>query len=139
MRYAAIAVVACLAGCSLAPGDPRECTASSQCGSDDVCAQGGECTSKASVREVTVMWTIAGVTASTDTCSSHPNLALKFEGNDIGDRIEFSPVPCVEGLFHISQLPKRYVQVELQPENGFSGANNVLPINASSKVQFNLE
>jgi hypothetical protein len=139
MRYGAIALVACLAGCSLASGDPRECTANSQCGSDDVCAQGGECTAKANVREVTVMWTIAGAAASTATCAAHPSLVLKFEGADFGDRIEFSPVPCVEGLFHITQLPKRYLQVELEPEVGLSSGGNVLPIDVSSKVQFNLE
>lgn len=139
MRHAAIALVACLAGCSLASGDPRECTSNSQCGSDDICAQGGECTAKANVRDVTVMWTVAGASASADTCAAHPSLVLKFEGADFGDRIEFSPVPCVEGLFHITQLPKRYQQVELQPESGMLGSGGVLPIDASSKVQFNLE
>ena len=136
MRYAAYALVACLTGCSLTPGGTGgECVSDSQCG-DDVCARGGECTSRTNVRDVMVKWTIGGGSADAATCSSHPDLFLQFDGPDYGDTIRFTPVTCVQGLFNVDKLPKRYQQVELGDE-GATG--NVVPIDAkTAQAQFDL-
>lgn len=113
MRYAAFVLMACLAGCSLTPsGTGGECVSDSQCG-DDICALGGECTSRTNVRDVMVRWTVNGIAADTAGCNSHPDLFLQFDGPDYGDTIRFAPVPCVAGLFNAVKLPKRYAQVEL--------------------------
>jgi hypothetical protein len=136
MRYAAYALMACLAGCSLTPGGTGgECVSDSQCG-DDICARGGECTGRTSVRDVMVRWTVNGVAAGTTACNSHPDLFLQFDGPDYGDTIRFAPVPCVAGLFNIDKLPKRYAQVEL----GIDGATgSVVRIDArTAQAQFDL-
>jgi len=136
MRYAAYVLMACLAGCSLTSGGTGgECVSDSQCG-DDVCARGGECTARTNVRDVMVKWTVGGVPADATTCSSHPDLFLQFDGPDYGDTIRFAPVTCVQGLFNIDKLPKRYQQVELGDE-GSTG--NVLSIDAkTAQAQFDL-
>lgn len=136
MRYLALAVMACLAGCSLVPGTPRgECVSDSQCG-DDVCARGGECTARANVRAVMVKWTIEGAAADATTCASHPNLFLQFDGADYGDTLRFEPVTCRQGSFFVDVLPRRYQQVELGIEGA---AGNVVAIDAgTAQAQFDL-
>lgn len=135
MRYAGLALMACLAGCSLTPGTGGECVNDSQCG-DDVCARGGECLARSSVRSVMVKWTVDGSAASTSTCSAHPDLYLQFDGTDYGDTLRFAPVVCNQGSFFVDKLPKRYQQVEL----GIDGSTgSVLAIDAkTAQAQFDL-
>lgn len=135
MRYAACALMACLAGCSLTSSSGGECVNDSQCG-DDVCARGGECTARASVRSVMVRWTVSGAAASATACTAHPDLFLQFDGADYGDTVRFAPVVCSQGQFPVDKLPKRYQQVEL----GIEGATgNVVPIDANTaQAQFDL-
>lgn len=134
MRYAALALMACLAGCSLTSGSGGECVNDSQCG-DEVCTRGGECMARSSVHSVLVKWTVDGEAASATSCSAHPDLYLQFHGSDYGDTLRFEPVVCSQGQFFVDKLPKRYLQVEL----GVAGGNgNVLPIDAASQAQFDL-
>src|SRR5262245_21438049 len=106
MRFAALALTAGLAGCSLAGGSGGECQSDSQCG-DDVCSRSGECLARSMVREVTVKWTVNGTPASLSSCAAHPDLFLQFDGADYGDTLRFAPVPCREGSFFADKLPKR--------------------------------
>jgi hypothetical protein len=137
MRFAALALMACLAGCSLTPGSGGECNSDSQCG-DDVCARTGECLPRASVRRVTVHWTVNGVAAAATSCATHPDLYLQFDGADYGDTFRFAPVPCSEGQFFIDKLPSRYLQVELGVQ-GSAGARDVSSIDtATAQAQLDL-
>jgi hypothetical protein len=135
MRFAPLALAACLWGCSLTPSSGGECHSDSQCG-DDVCARSGECLAKSSVREVTIRWTVNSGAANATSCSTHPKLYLQFDGTDYGDTLRFAPVTCSAGSFHVDRLPKRYVQVEL----GFEGSTgDVSPVDATTaQVQFDL-
>jgi hypothetical protein len=135
MRYAAIALMACLAGCSLVTSTGGECVNDSQCG-DDVCARGGECMARSNVRSVMVRWTVDGVPATSTTCTSHPDLFLQFDGTDYGDTLRFTPVVCRQGSFFVDKLPKRYQQVELGVEGSHG---NVLSIDtATAQTSFDL-
>ena len=136
MRIAALALMAGLAGCSLTPsGSGSECQSDSQCG-DDVCARSGECLARSNVREVTIKWTVNGVTADVSSCSAHPDLYLQFDGADYGDTLRFAPVSCRQGSFFVDKLPKRYAQVELGSEGG---AGDVSSIDAATaQAQFDL-
>ena len=135
MRFAALALAACLGGCSLTAGSGSECHTDYQCG-DDVCARGGECLPRASIHEVTVKWTVNSTAPDAVSCTAHPKLYLQFDGADYGDTLRFAPVTCREGSFHVDRLPKRYVQVEL----GFEGSTgDVSSIDAATtQVQFDL-
>jgi hypothetical protein len=125
MRFAALALTAGLAGCSLATGGSGgECQSDSQCG-DDVCARSGECLARSMVREVTVRWTVNGAPASSSSCAAHPDLFLQFDGADYGDTLRFAPVACREGSFFVDKLPKRYVQVELGSEGGAGDVSSI--------------
>lgn len=135
MRFAGLALMACLAGCSLTSGTGGECVNDSQCG-DDVCTRGGECLARASVRSVTVSWKVDGAPASVTTCDAHRDLYLQFNGKDYGDTLRFEPVACSQGSFPVDKLPKRYQQVELGIQGG---AGTVLAIDpATPQVQFDL-
>lgn len=135
MRYAALALMACLAGCSLTSSSGAECVNDSQCG-DEVCARTGECMARSSVRSVVVRWTVDGVSASATSCGAHPDLFVRFDGTDYGDTLKFAPVPCSEGQFPVDTLPRRYHQVELGVEGS---AGNVAPIDgATGQATFDL-
>jgi hypothetical protein len=137
MRYAALALVACLGGCSLTgTGSGSECSIDSQCG-DDLCARSGECLARSSVRGVTVKWTVSGIAADASTCAAHPDLYLQFDGPDYGDVLRFAPVPCNVGKFFIDKLPRRFLQVELGIE-GSAGTGDRSRIDASAQVQIDL-
>jgi hypothetical protein len=135
MRYGALALMACLAGCSLTSSSGGgECVSDSQCG-DEVCARGGECTARANVRSVMVRWTVEGAAASVTSCSAHPDLFVRFDGTDYGDTLKFAPVACLEGQFPVDLLPKRYHKVEL----GVDGSTgNVVSIDATGQATFDL-
>jgi hypothetical protein len=135
MRFAVLALAACLGGCSLTAGSGSECHSDSQCG-DDVCARSGECLARSSIHEVTIKWTINSAAADAVSCEAHPNLYLKFDGTDYGDTLRFAPVICRQGSYRVDLLPKRYVQVQL----GFEGSTgDVTSIDATTaQVQFDL-
>jgi hypothetical protein len=133
MRYAGLALMACLAGCSLTP-DPRgECVNDSQCG-DDVCTRGGECVARSSVRSVMVKWTIDGAAASLATCDTHRDLYLQFNGTDYGDTLRFEPVVCSQGSFFVDKLAKRYQQVELGIQGGTGTVQTIDPVTAQARI-----
>jgi hypothetical protein len=136
MRFAALALIACLTGCSLTSSSSGgECVSDSQCG-DDVCTRGGECLARGNVRGVMVKWTVEGTAASVTSCDTHPDLYLQFNGTDLGDTLRFEPVACSQGQFFIDKLPKRYLQVEL----GVAGrTGNMVAIDAASaQARFDL-
>jgi len=134
MRYAALALMACLAGCSLTPGSGGECVSDSQCG-EDLCARSGECLARSSLRSVMVKWTVGSAAADAASCT-HPNFYLQFDGSDYGDTLRFAPVPCRQGSFFVDKLPKRYLQVELGFEGG---AATISPIDlGTGQAQFDL-
>jgi hypothetical protein len=137
MRYAALVLMAGLAGCSLTGGGiGGECSSDSQCG-DDVCARSGECLPQGSVRSVTIRWTLNGETAAASSCASYPQLYLQFDGADYGDTLRFAPVACAQGSFFVDKLPKRYQQVELGTEG--AGGRDISSIDsATSQAQLDL-
>ncbi|HEX3760477.1 MAG TPA: hypothetical protein VHW23_17295 [Kofleriaceae bacterium] len=132
MRYAGLALMACLAGCSLTSGTGGECVNDSQCG-DDVCTRGGECDARTNVRAVMVKWTVDGVVASSATCGTHRDLYLQFNGTDYGDTLRFEPVVCSQGSFFVDKLPKRYQQVELGIQGGTGSVLGIDPASAQAK------
>jgi len=135
MRFAAFALMASLAACSLTPSG-SECNSDSHCG-EDVCARSGECLPRTAVRAVTVKWTVSGAAADPTSCAAHPDLYLQFEGA-YGDTFRVAPVPCRVGSYFVDKLPKRYTQVELGADGG---TGDVSPIDLSSvqaQAQFDL-
>jgi hypothetical protein len=134
MRFGVLALIACLAACSLTPSG-SECSSDSHCG-DDVCARSGECLARSAVRAVTVKWTVNGAAADAISCTEHPDLYLQFESADYGDTFRVAPVPCRAGLYSIDKLPRRYLQVELGVDGG---SGDVSPIDlATAQAQFDL-
>lgn len=139
MRFAAFALMACLAGCSLtSSGSGGECHSDSQCG-DEVCARSGECLPKTSVRDAVVRWTVSGAAADAASCAAHPDLFLQFDGQDYGDVLRVAPVPCRLGSYFINKLPTRYIKVELGAEGG---ASEVMALSSATgttmQAQFDL-
>ena len=138
MRSAALALMACLAGCSLTSSSGGECVSDSQCG-DDVCTRSGECAPRSSVRSVMVKWTLEGAAANATSCNAHPNMFLQFDGNDSGDTLRYEQVACAQSQLLVDKLNKRYTQVEL----GFAGSTTVVqPIDpitpATAQAMFDL-
>jgi hypothetical protein len=135
MRCAALALIACLAGCSLTSSGGGECVSDSQCG-DDVCTRSGECSPRASVRSVVVLWTLQGAVANATSCNAHPDMFVQFDGSDSGDALRYEQVACVQGQLTVDKLNKRYTQVEL----GFAGSTTVVqPIDPiTAQAQFDL-
>lgn len=139
MRFAALGLTACLltglaglGACGLAASG-GECHSDVQCG-DDVCARSGECMARASVRELTVKWTVNGEAASAATCAASPNLYIQFYGADYGDTLRL-PVSCRDGQLFVAALPKRYVQIELGVDGG---TGDLSPIDPSGRLQLDL-
>ena len=120
MRYAGLALMAALAGCSLTSGTGPD----------------GECVARANVRAVMVKWTVDGVSASGTSCTAHPDLYLQFKGTDYGDTVRFEPVVCSQGSFFVDKLPKRYQQVELGIQGGTGTVLGIDP--ASAQAMFDL-
>lgn len=58
-------------------------------------------------------WTVNGGAASTVSCAPQPDFSLTFYGDDFGDELGFTPVPCVTGQFFVDLLPLRFHTVEL--------------------------
>jgi hypothetical protein len=108
-------LVLALGGCPSPSGG--ECTQDRDCDSGEVCARDGWCSSPASVRQVTVTWTVNGAAASAATCSAHPDLFIAYHAGP-GDQLGFAPVPCHIGQFNVDKLPSRYTVVELGEESG---------------------
>ena len=130
-----VCALALLAGCPLSNGTGSDCKSENDCSGSDVCARDGVCTESSQVREVTATWTIGGAAASVMTCGTHPDLYISFIGNDSGDTLGFSPVPCRIGQFTVDKLPLRFRQVELGVENG---SRDVKPINGSGMAALDL-
>ncbi|MBL9015689.1 MAG: hypothetical protein JNL83_16010 [Myxococcales bacterium] len=120
MKHLALALapaLALLGGCPLS-NNSGDCKRDEDCGGGDLCARDGSCAPPTDIRQVDVTWTINGAAASVMTCGAHPDLYLSFIGNDSGDTLGFSPVPCRLGQFTIDKLPTRFRQVELGVEGG---------------------
>ena len=122
-------VLAC-AGCPRG-GSGDECVVNSECAADEVCGRDKSCTDPSNVREVTVTWTVNGSPANTQSCESR-DFSLTFYGDDFGDELGFTPVPCVTGQFFIDRLPRRFHTVEL----GVGGSR--VPISSSGTAMGDL-
>ncbi|MBA3457625.1 MAG: hypothetical protein H0T42_31375 [Deltaproteobacteria bacterium] len=130
MRIALLLVLA--AGCIPAAGPPPEsdyddydddgwtgsggdpfygCRRDSECGSQ-VCARDGACYPATSIRAVVTTWTVGGEVATTASCTTHPDLFIRFATTN-GESFGYSPVPCRNGKFTIDKLPMSYSRVEL--------------------------
>ena len=88
------------------------------CGTGNVCARDGECLAAGDVRIIHVAWTVNGQAAGTTSCAQFPNLDITFLGDSSNgtDQFGFAPVPCMEGKFTVDKMPKRYVEVALEPD-----------------------
>lgn len=134
MRFLLIALGVAASGC-LGPSNSGECNVDAECDSGDVCARDRMCTSAASVRAVTVTWTLRGAAADATTCAPHPDLFLTFIGRDHTDTLGYAPVPCELGRFFIDKLPDRFRDVELGVDGG---ASQVRSIGSGSTVAIDL-
>jgi hypothetical protein len=108
-----------LGGCPLGPAGGGECSVDRDCSGSEVCARDGACASPSSVRDVKATWTVRGMPATAESCAGHPDLYITFEGNP-GESLGFSPVPCLNGLFTVTKLPRTYTRVELGIRHGTS-------------------
>jgi hypothetical protein len=136
MRFAALALMVgslWAGGCSLTPSG-TECQIDVQCG-DDVCARSGECLTRASVREITVKWTVNSEAASDASCAGHPDLYVQLYGADYGDTLRL-PVSCRDGALFVPAVPKRYAKIELGVDGG---TGDLLAIDPSGRAQFDLQ
>jgi hypothetical protein len=124
-----------LAGCPIDNGGTGECETDGDC-SGNVCARDHMCYPSASVRPVSVSWTIRGMAASPTTCTGAPDLEIAFRGPGPSEHLGYAPVPCETGQFFIDKLPRSYNEVELGRENGF-GSTKSIP--SSGDVAFDLQ
>ena len=108
-----------LGGCPLGPAGSGECSVDRDCSGSEVCARDGVCASPSSVRDVRTTWTLRGMPASASTCAGRPDLYITFEGSP-GESLGYSPVPCENGQFTVTKLPRSYNRVELGVHNGTS-------------------
>ena len=131
----ALILLSLLAGCPTSSGG-GECQLDADCSSSEVCARDEMCTAKSAVRAVSATWTIRGADANVMSCGTHPDLYISFIGNDAGDTLGFSPVPCMNGLFSVDKLPTRFRQVQLGVENGVSSRG---AINADGTAMLDLK
>lgn len=129
-----VVLIALLSGCMGSPSG-GECHIDSDCGGSDVCARDMTCTAKSEVRSVTATWTVKGMPASVTSCGSHTDLFIQFLSSTATDELGYAPVPCMNGLFTIDKLPKRYFQVELGIDGGF---RDVKPIDAQNSAALNV-
>jgi hypothetical protein len=127
-----LAVLAPVTGCTvtasdggefdpIGPGQGNGCRSDSSCGGGDVCARNGECMPASKVRSVHVTWTLSGKPADEASCSAQPELQIKILATNNGDRVDYSPVPCVAGKFSVDVLPTSFDRAELGPERGRDG------------------
>jgi len=100
------------------------CQSDAACGTGNVCARNGECTSATNVRIVHVLWTLKGQTATDTTCASAPKLAITFSTTIGSDMFGFSPVPCDAGKFTIDKLPTRYSEASLSRTSDSYGGDS---------------
>ncbi|MBA3465708.1 MAG: hypothetical protein H0T46_37595 [Deltaproteobacteria bacterium] len=134
-KLIAVCALVLLAGCPLSNGTGSDCKNDGECSGGDVCARDGVCTESSQVRQVTATWTIRGAAANVMTCGTNEDLYLSFIGNDSGDTLGFSPVPCRIGQFLVDKLPTRFRQVELGVEGG---TRDVKPIDGGGTAALDL-
>jgi hypothetical protein len=118
-------------------GDPLPgfgCRQDSDC-SSEVCARNHICLPADQIRSVTVAWTIGGMAADIMSCSTNPDLSLRFY-QDGGDWFGYSPVPCAEGRFFIDKLPTYFTSAQLEVRSTGQWLSN--PIDATGAVSFDL-
>jgi hypothetical protein len=130
-----VCALALLAGCPMSGGTGSDCKIDDDCNGGNVCARDGACTLTSQVREVTATWTIRGAAASVMTCGTHEDLFISFIGDDSGDTVGFSPVPCRIGQFTVDKLPTRFRQVQLGVEGG---TTDLKTINGSGSATLDL-
>jgi hypothetical protein len=100
------------------------CRSDAACGSGNVCARDGSCTTSANVRVVHANWTTRGVAPSEASCTSARNLDITFSGGvTASDHFGFSPVPCKLGKFTVDKLPMRYTTVTLARAGDYYGGD----------------
>ena len=93
------------------PGYSYGCQSDAEC-SPNVCARDGSCQPAANLVTAHVAWTVQGQPASASTCTAAPDLDLELSGVGVSG-FGFEPVPCAEGKFTVTKLPKDYDQVRL--------------------------
>jgi len=123
-----------LTGCPIS-NSGGECQLDGDCSGGEVCARDEMCAATSTIREVTATWTIRGTDANVTSCGTTADLYIQFIGNDSGDTLGFSPVPCKNGQFTVDKLPTRFRQVELGVEGG---ARDTRTINASGMAALDL-
>jgi hypothetical protein len=148
MSMRAVLAMLVLAGCAERdPGDynlPPDntdpssygCHQDSDC-APNVCARNHVCLPADEVRPVTVTWTVAGAAADATTCSSGPDLNLRFYQGGSSEWFGYSPVPCAEGRFFIDKLPLIYVTAELEIQHTGTWASS--PIDATGAASLDLQ
>jgi hypothetical protein len=96
------------------------CHLDADCGTGNVCARDGTCTTSTSVRVIHVNWTVNDVAASSTSCTNAPDLAVTF--SDVqGYQFGFAPVPCQAGRYTIDKMPTHYTRVQLSRAGEYSG------------------
>ena len=117
-------------------GSGTRCNFDSNCDPGLLCARSHSCTPPGELRTVHAEWTVRGMAAGTDTCAAAPSLTITFLApRGIGERMSYSPVPCIEGVFTIDKLPMSYDEVELGKASGGPPASaNVDPMTGEAKL-----
>lgn len=96
------------------------CHSDTECGSGNVCARDGNCTSASAVRIIHVNWTVNDAVASDTSCTHAPDLAITFSDAQ-GYQFGFAPVPCDAGRYTIDKMPTHYTKVQLSRSGEYSG------------------
>lgn len=117
-------------------GVGTRCNFDSNCDPGLSCARNHSCTPPDELRTVHALWTLRGMPASTATCGAAPSLTITFvPPGGFGERMSYSPVPCVEGAFTIDKLPTSYDLVELVTVSGGPPQSaNVDPMTGEAKL-----
>jgi hypothetical protein len=134
-------LVVLLVGCTLssrAPGDPDDpflppdvphdgCRSDTGCSRGNICTRSGDCLPPAQVRAVHVTWLVSGKTPDEATCAPHPNLRIDiYPKGDEGDRVSYTPVPCIAGRFTVDKLPTTFDRVWLGSRGGDDSATGTI-------------
>lgn len=96
------------------------CQSDAACGTGNVCARNGECTTASNVRIVHAEWTLRDQVASDTSCTGARSLEITFSTSG-GEMFGFAPVPCNAGKFTVDKLPTRYTMVTLSRAGDYYG------------------
>lgn len=100
------------------------CEQDSECASGTVCARDWTCRPPDQLYTGHAEWTLMGQPASATSCASSTSLVVGFsDGSGYGTG-GYAPVPCAEGEFTLTKLPRTFTTVDIAIDAGSGAAQD---------------